>query len=388
MKKNEKINIVIFNMSAFSEWERGIQNRNFHILKNLRANGKIGKIVAIDYLPHNFKRSLKNYKENILKISDSKVVFRSPFSKAIEIDQQLTVYSSVLSIFSKNKFYEELKKFLKKLNFKDYIVWSYYPLEVDYFEKLKPQLFVFDTVDNWSEHPSYIKFKQRLQENYKIIDQKANLILTVADELQSLYANREKVHWIPNGVDLKHYQGDYPVVNRDIGEIAKPIIGYVGTIQDRMDQELLEYLVKTNPDKSFVMVGPVWYKEIKNKFSIYKNIYFLGRKSYQEVPMYIQQFDVGIIPHKVDKFVESTNPMKIYEYLACGKPVVSTKGSGVEMFKEFIGITDDFQQFNKLINQSISKDNEKLREKRLNIIKDHSWLKRVERIMDLILQKL
>ena len=60
MKKNEKINIVIFNMSAFSEWERGIQNRNFHILKNLRANGKIGKIVAIDYLPHNFKRNTKN----------------------------------------------------------------------------------------------------------------------------------------------------------------------------------------------------------------------------------------------------------------------------------------------------------------------------------------
>src|SRR3990167_440952 len=313
MKETEKINIVMFNMSSFSEWQSGIQNRNFHVLKNLRVNEKVDKILAVDYLPHSLKRALRNYKENIISQTDFKTIFRTPFSRAVEVDDKLTVYSSVLSKISSDKFYREIKSLIKKLGLKNYLVWSYYPLEVGYFDKLSPRLFVFDTVDNWSEHPSYARQKEKLIQNYKIIDQKADLIFTVAEPLQDLYGNKEKVHWIPNGVDLKHYQDNYPIVNRDIGEIKHPVIGYVGTIQDRLDQELLEYLVKTNPDKSFVMVGPVWYKEIAERFSNYANIHFLGRKSYQEVPMYIQQFDLGIIPHKVDKFSESTNPMKVYE---------------------------------------------------------------------------
>jgi len=151
---------------------------------------------------------------------------------------------------------------------------------------------------------------------------------------------------------------------------------------------LLEYLVKNNPDKSFVMIGPVWYKEIAERFAKYSNIYFLGRKSYQEAPMYVQQFDVGIIPHRIDKFVKSTNPMKMYEYLACQKPVVSTTGGDVEQFADLIHITNVYQEFNQSIAKALNNDSEKLRKARFKKAQENSWLKRTDEMLKLIEQKL
>jgi len=275
-----------------------------------------------------------------------------------------------------------LNKFLNSIKITKYYLWSYYPLDVSYYNYLKPNLKIFDAVDDWSLHPSYSKFKNKIIDNYKIINEKSDLIFTVSDELQNLFDNN--VYWVPNGVDVKHYQQEYPIINRDIGSLTKPIIGYVGTVQERFDAELLEFIAKENKDKSIVIIGPIWLTEIKNKLSKYSNIFLLGRKSYQEIPMYLQQFDVGIIPHKIDKFVKSTNPMKMYEYLACGKPIVSTSGSGIEVFKESIYITNDYREFNHFIQETLRDNNQKLINERLDIIKEHSWLKRTEKMLEII----
>lgn len=384
----KKYQIVMFSMSSYSEWQGLVENRNFHILQNLLKNSRIEKIVTIDYLPHTWKRMFKNWKNNIIKKSNLPVIKNGWLTKVFKASDKLLVYSSVASEIFKNKFYQDLNSFLIKNGFKDYLVWSYYPLDIQYFDCLPAQFFIFDTVDNWAEHPSYAEFKELLIGNYKIINQKADLIFTVSNDLQKLYDNQQKVHWIANGVDLKHFQQKYLIINRDIGEIRKPIIGYVGTIQDRVDIDLIEYLAIHNPGMSFVLIGPVWYPVIEERLKKQPNIYFLGRKPYQEVPMYIQQFDVGIIPHKVDQFVKSTNPMKIYEYLACQKPVVSTTGGDVDIFKDLIYLTDDYRQFNHYLTEALSQDNDSLKQKRLAAVKEHSWVKRAEDMLNLIEQKI
>ena len=392
IEKNKKINIVMFNMSSYSEWENGIHNRNWQILTHLLANEQVNKIIAIDFLPHNLKRFVRNYFENILSRSKYKVIARSIFSKTVEIDEKLVVYSSVWSKISKNVFYSEIENLFKKLKIKDYFVWSYYPLEIGYFEKLKPSLKIFDAVDNWALHPSFRKLKRKLKDNYHKINRVADIIFTVSKDQENMFDNTEKVFWVPNGVDLKHYQKNYSIVNRDIGEIKHPIIGYVGTIQTRLDADLLEYVVKSNQDKNFVMVGPVWYtkvweekrENIMDRFKAYPNIYFLGRKSYDDIPMYIQQFDVGIIPHKVDKFIQSTNPMKIYDYLSNGLSIISTQGVGIKEIDDLILITDDFKKFNQGIQIALTEEGQQPKETRLEIITNHSWLKRVEKMLEII----
>lgn len=384
----QKINIVMFNMSSYSEWDKGVQNRNYHILQTLLLDERVGKIIAIDYLPHTGRRFLRNLKENIIAHKGYRILEKTLLTKVLEVSDRLVIYSSVLSKISSAKFYFKLNQFLANLNFNDFIIWSYYPLEVGYFEKMpKAKLFVFDAVDHWAEHPSYRKFKNLLQKNYKIIDERADLIFIVAEELHHLFNHQEKVFWFPNGVDLKHYQQEFNIINRDIGSLPRPIVGYSGIVQERFDTNLFEYLVKQNPDKSFVVIGPFWQKSIKKRLNNYPNIYFLGRKSYQEIPMYLQQFDVGLIPHKVDQFIQYTNPMKMYEYLACGKPVVATPVSGINQFKELVYSTDDYQQFNQYLNRALKEDSSALKEKRLGAVKEHSWLKRVDKMLELIKQR-
>ena len=383
-----KINLVMFNMSSYAEWERGVQNRNYHILRGLLNDDRVGRIVAVDYLPHTLKRAVRNYQENLLSRPLGKVLKKSLLTRAVSVNERLTVYSSVWPIFSQAKFYAGLRRFLQEQGLSDYVVWSYYPLTVGYLKELKGRLIVFDAVDNWSEHSSYKKQASVLKKNYRTIDDRADLIFTVSQELESLFENKDHVHWFPNGVDLKHYQQEYPIINRDIGNLSRPVIGYVGTIQDRLDLDLFEYLARQNPDKSFALVGPVWYKRILEKLQKFPNVHFLGRKSYEEIPMYIQQFDAGIIPHKIDRFIRFTNPMKMYEYLACGKPVVSTSGAGVDLFSEQLYITNDFKQFNLYLNQALKDKDERAVKERLEAIKEHSWLKRVDKMLDLIEQKL
>lgn len=374
-------------MSSYSEWEHGVSNRNWHILQNLLSDDRVDKILAIDYLPHNFKRALRNYKENILQ-ANKKIVYRSPLSRVFEITNKLHVYSSVLPIISGKNFYAELNKIIKKFKFDDFILISYYPLRTEYFKTLNPILKVFEAVDDWSNHSSFKKYFSRIRNNYKIISQECDLIFIVSEELESLFTNKEKIFWIPNAVDFQHYQRIFPLVNRDIGLLPKPIIGYLGTIQDRLDQDLLIYLAKSNPSSSIALVGPVWSKDIKEKLSVCKNIHFLGKKSYEQSPMYIQQFDVAIVPHKTSCFSQSANPMKIFDYLSCGKPVVSTRCSNLEIFGDLIFSTSDYQEFNSFINHALDEDKEFNQQKRREFAKEHSWDRRTDKMLGLIFSKI
>lgn len=381
----------MFNMSSFAEWEEGVSNRNFHVLQQLMQSENIGKIIAVDYLPLTFKRALRNFKENIvLHLKSGEVVKKSLTSKLTKVSDKLYVYSDVDFFWRPQKTLARLKKITWELNFGDWILWSYLPYVVPYCHNLGQKLTVFEAVDNWLKHSSYQKHASTLKESYKIIKDQADLIFTVSENLLNFFDNQTNVYWIPNGVDWKHYNKHFSLVNRDIADIPKPIIGYIGVIQDRVDLDLIAYLAKANPDKSFVLVGPVWSEQdlTQKALSQYPNIHFLGYKSYQEAPMYIQQFSLGLIPHKKAEFSVTTNPMKMYEYLAAGKPVVASMGAGTENIENFLEIADSYEEFNKKINLLLAEDNVKKQNSRREYVKQHSWVNAVNKMLELINNKL
>ena len=381
----------MFNMSSFSEWEEGVSNRNYHVLQQLLQNDQIGKILAVDYLPLNFKRALRNYKENIaLNLKDAKVVNRKWTSKVTKVSDKLCVYSGVNFCLRPNKTLNNIKKVALDLNFGDVVVWSFFPFVAPYLNNLGQKLTVFEAVDNWMNHSSYQKYQQRLTESYNIFKNQADLIFTVSQKLVHFFDDQPNVYWIPNGVDYKHYNQKFALVNRDIADIPKPIIGYIGVIQDRVDLKLIEHLARANPKKSIVLVGPVWSEqdELKKAVNNLKNIYFLGYKSYNEAPMYIQQFDIGIIPHQQAEFSASTNPMKMYEYLACGKPVVATQNSGTENIEDMIAVANNSEDFNDKLNDLLKSDNDDKKQERQEFVKKHSWISAADKMMDLINKKL
>ncbi|KKP91701.1 MAG: hypothetical protein UR94_C0013G0016 [Parcubacteria group bacterium GW2011_GWA2_36_10] len=387
----KKFDLVMFNMSSFAEWEEGVSNRNFHVLQQLMQSENVGKIIAVDYLPLTFKRALRNFKENIiLHLKSGEVVKKSFTSKLTKVSDKLYIYSDVDFFWRPKKTLARIKKITWELNFGDWILWSYLPYVAPYCHNLGQKLTVFEAVDNWLKHSSYQKHASTLKESYKIIKDQADLIFTVSENLLNFFDNQANVYWIPNGVDWKHYNKHFSLVNRDIADIPKPIIGYIGVIQDRVDLDLIAYLAKANPDKSFVLVGPVWSEQdlAQKNLSQYPNIHFLGYKSYQEAPMYIQQFSLGLIPHQKADFSVTTNPMKMYEYLAAGLSVVASTGAGTENIENFVEIAESYEDFNKKINILLAEDSQEKQNARKEYVKQHSWVNAVNKMLELINNKL
>jgi len=380
----KKFDVVMFSMSDWNDWnKRGVVNRNYHILNQLLKNDKIGKILHVDFMPYTKKRAIRSYFENQILNSGHKIIKRDPASIFKKVSEKLYTYSTIDSIFSEEKVYNKLNKIIDNLKLKNIVLWSYFPMFTGYFDRIKSEIKIFDTVDNWIEHNNFQSYKERLRKNYNIIDKKADVIFTVSEDLVKLFPTNKNVHWIPNGVDVNFFQNTrYKIL--DTKKIPHPIIGYVGIIQNRIDMDLIEYLAKNNPDKSVVLIGTIWPDADIKKIKNIKNIYLLGHKSYQELPSYIHQFDIAIIPHKINKFTKSMNPLKLYEYLACGKPIVTTPIAGIENFKDLISIASNEEEFNDKIQEALQNNNKKMIIKRSESVKKYSWESRFEKMFNFI----
>ncbi|KKR07599.1 MAG: hypothetical protein UT32_C0009G0060 [Parcubacteria group bacterium GW2011_GWC2_39_14] len=395
---HEKINLVMFNMSSYFDWDHGIVNRNYNILQALAEEDKIEKIVAVDFLPIGFKKTIGHFIKNILfEKKSSEMIYGDLTSACWQKTDKIYVYSTVDSFFSHKTVANELKRIEKILNLKNVVFWSYNPLFTDFIGKLNEHLFVFDAVDDWSEHPSYTKLmsKQRILNNYKTISEKAQVVFTVSEHMKDMFKEfdrTEDVYWVPNGVDYDHFNNpDLVDKTNDISEITKPVIGYLGTIEERIDFELLAKIAQKNPDKELVLCGPVW-PSVRNAaeraLKHFQNVHWLGRVAYDDAPSYLKRFDVAIIPHKLNHFVNSMNPMKLYDYLACGLPVVTTNGAGVEKFKNDIYIAQDSNDFLNLIDRALKEDSDVKHLERQLIVKDHTWEKRADMMTKIIYSKI
>ncbi|MBU1148905.1 glycosyltransferase [Patescibacteria group bacterium] len=362
-------------MSTWAEWQSGVVNRNYFLFKQLESDPGIDKIISIDYLPFTYRRGIKYICQN------------RGVNKWQSISDKVIRYATCLSVWSAEKMIIDLKNKLSEMSIGDFILWSYLPTFPQIFGQLGEKFSVFEAVDDWSLHPSYSKIKDKLEKNYRTIKEKADFIFTVAPSINELFSGHPQVHWIPNGVDFSHFQNKEEMP-KELAAIKKPIIGYIGTIQSRVDLDLIKYLAVNNQDKSIVLIGPVWPDANMPKITGLKNVHLIDRVRYEETPYYLNQFTVGIVPHESSGFFKTMNPMKIYEYLACGKPIVSNAMFGFDQLAEHIAITNDYQEFNQLVNRSIIEDSPEKIARRKDDAKINSWRARYEKMWEVIDQKI
>ena len=391
----------MFSMSHYTDWQQGRVNRNYHVLQELQKDPRVDKIISVDFLPFSWKKVAKVYLENVIwPMKDLELIYGDLTSACHQVNNKLYIYSTIDSIYSQTRVIKELRKIVKILEMDNIVFWSYNPLFTVSLKELGRKLlghetFVFDAVDNWLEHSAFTKRQADLRVGYQIVRQDADLIFTVSDHLKDkLFSENKRSHWIPNGIDMDHFAGfsGSKEVPEEMKDLPRPIIGYHGIIQGRIDLDLIKYVAKKNPDKSIVLLGStVWrsYRQVLIKeLGSYKNVHLLPFVSYQDLPQYLYNFDVAMIPHKVNELTKSMNPLKLYEYSACGRPVVTTCVEGIETFKNILYLADTYEEFNNKIQLALRENNKELEQTRMEVVADDGWNGRVQLMLKYLFDSL
>jgi len=354
----KKIDLIILPMHDWKKCEaEGFRTRDAHLMQHFEHNEHIRKILVIDRpisIPEMIlmKRRWRVKNGNIVKrmpsacisqISDKTYVldiFSGNIIKPLMLKQNWWDH-----IFRQEKILRRITEAADYLKLQSRILFLWSPLSTGVIGCLQEEFFVFDALDNWAEHPGMINSRERIIRGYEVIKKNSNLMFANAESITEFLKNDySEVIYIPNGVDLSHFDvSDDEQIPNDIKNIPKPLIGYGGKLEKRIDVSLIDYIANKMPQASFVFIGPFldrkWMKPLFGK----PNIYFLGDKHYNIFPKYISALDVCIIPHIVGGF--DADHIKLYEYLAAGKPVVSTGVVGANIFKDIITIANSREEF-------------------------------------------
>lgn len=298
------------------------------------------------------------------------------------------LYNSLLYI-NESIILNRIKRIIKEKRIKEYIFINSYNFHFPNIGKrLSPALSVYHCVD-----PIIGKYdrKHGIKAENKIVAGSDVVVCTS----KALYLEKSKInsntHFVPNAsdlIDILQTKNDFSIHNA-ILHIHQPIAGYVGAVERRLDFELLKKVTQANKHINFVFVGPVHYEHIPAWFLHQNNIYILPPIPYSEVPDMIYSFDVCLIPFKNDNDSESIFPLKLFDYLGLGKPVIVTDFN--TDLKEYTGqavsYVHDVDTFNYALIEALH-NSQSLFAERLEIARKNTWNERVDDISDIILQTL
>ncbi|WP_066297085.1 glycosyltransferase [Bacillus sp. FJAT-29937] len=190
---------------------------------------------------------------------------------------------------------------------------------------------------------------------------------------------------VRNAGEFEHFSKISAEVPLEIKDITGPIIGYYGAISEWFDIKLIEQLAKRNKNWTFVLVGNTFGCDVTDAEKL-DNIIFTGEVPYKSLPSYLQRFDVCLIPFLVNNLTLATNPVKVYEYLAAGKPVVSTRLPELEYISEMVYLADDVTGFERSIYAALKEEKETSVLYRKEFAASNTWSTRYKEIEEYIME--
>ena len=286
-----------------------------------------------------------------------------------------------------------LDKWMRVMDFHDPVIWVFLPtpLTLDIIENINSRLVVYYCIDNFMA--SSLAAKKIRDSEIKLL-KLADLVFVTSRALQRHCAPYSRtVHIFPFAVSYEALERKRLAPPEHVAEfdtIPKPVIGYVGGIHKWMDLGLLAAAARKFPEYSFVLIGPV--QTDVSQLAGLKNVYMLGKKEHAVIPDYVRYFDVCIIPYLLTDYTKNVYPTKLNEYLAMGKPVVSTDLPEIAYFNEtnrnavLVGATPD--EFCAQIVKALRASGTSDIEGRVAIAKSNSWSARIEQMSVLMEQVL
>lgn len=283
-----------------------------------------------------------------------------------------------------------IRRSISRLNIRNPIIWINSHSAAHLVGRIEAASVIYDITDDWT---SFADQSERARDLIIAQDEElcrnADAVIVCSEKLYELKKDiATDLHIVPNGVDAEHYRqvldGDSPLPLA-ASKWRKPVLGYTGTIHpERVDLELVEKLARHFVDGTVVLLGPVLLRDTsKQRLGRCGNVILPGPVAYREIPRYMRAFDVSITPHLVTPFTESLNPIKLWEYLAAGKPIVSTPVAGFRDYPNVINCASSHQEFIDGVVAALAEKTERS-ETRRNEVRAHSWKSRGEKVEEIM----
>lgn len=285
------------------------------------------------------------------------------------------------------KLSDSISRASAKLLFKNIILFNDNDIFRSFFLKdyLKPDLSIYYSrdyllgVDYWKYHGEDLEPKLIAKSDLCV----ANSIYL--KEYCELY--NPSSYYVGQGCELEMFQNIRDnFIPSDLVKIPRPIIGYVGALQSlRLDIDLINYIATHMPDYSIVLVGPEDDEFLNSKLHEMPNVHFLGSKKPDELPAYINSFNVCINPQRVNEVTIGNYPRKIDEYLAVGKPVIATKTESMSVFANYVYLAETNAQYVQMINEAMKDFDQPIKSVlRSQFAAAHTWEASVDEIYSAI----
>lgn len=272
----------------------------------------------------------------------------------------------------------------RRLNLQSPILWLNPHAAVHMAGRMGEEAVIYDITDDWTTLTQSEASRKLVIKQDARLCRRADAVIVCSQHLFDLKRDlAARLHLIPNGVDARKYEcvldgiGPLPEESRNW---PRPVLGYVGTIHpDRVDVALVEAVAR-RVKGTIALIGPMMLgKSDVARLLACGNVVMPGEVPYARVPDFMRAFDVSITPHHVTPFTQSLNPIKLWEYLAAGKPIVSTRVSGFTDYPDLVYLASDADEFERGIQMAL-KEEVRLRDARRREAEKHSWETRLDAI--------
>ena len=266
-----------------------------------------------------------------------------------------------------------------RLQMNNPLAYTYVPYSHLAIKLLGSKKILYEKVDDYAAAKGLVR-KATVDKLEKRLLKAAQLVIVTASRLKTKMQGRHSnVHLIPNACETQHFRKVTGIRTPAdaIAKLPRPRIGFVGALAYWCDLDLIEYLARNRPHWHFIFIGP--QHTDASQLEALANVHLIGRVPYSMLPSYMTGIDVFINPYKQDDIAESCSPLKVFEYLAAGKPVVSVPMPEVMRFAPHVRIAGDYRQFLLSIEELLQMplaERKQLGRTLQSLVRDDTWTNR------------
>lgn len=372
-----------------ADWDNPFWTNKQHVAVELARSGH--RVFYIDSLglrrPSARARDLRRIARRLLKAA------RPP----LKVGENLWVWSPIVLPWHGNALVRRINRtlleaglwtWLKLLGLKRQWLWTYNPLTTEFFDLRSFSCAIYHCVDEIKAQPGMPV--EILEAAEKQLAQNVDVIFTTSSQLtETRRVWNANTHYLPNVADYRHFAtalAEETSVPSDLAAIPGPRLGFIGAISGyKIDFRLIRHIAEARPDWSIVLIGEVGEGDPWTDSSLLRglpNLHLLGPRSYKKLPAYLKGFDVAMLPNHVNEYTDAMFPMKFFEYLAAGRPVVSVDLKAIREFADVVSIADTPEGFIHAIDGILAGGAPEL-DRRLAVAREYTYEARTRRMLSL-----